>query len=187
MRWRNDGPSTAENIVAELGSDSGVFVVTGAGTSGWPCEPSHASTSFVCRGASLPAGGEAHMVVTLRAPARGSSLTLPGRCGHDARSVRRTTSPARDPATRRPRPPTFAPPREQTHARPRWAGSMPLIGGTRHGSALNVSPSSPRRPDRSSDQASGEGWSCEHPTHRRGSCLLRSQPRGLEHAAASRH
>lgn len=69
MRWRNEGPDTANDVVATIGAQSGAFVLTGAGTSGWPCEPLFGNEGFSCRG-TLPAGREAEMVVTMLAPAR---------------------------------------------------------------------------------------------------------------------
>jgi hypothetical protein len=171
MRWRNNGPDPAENIVAELGGDSGIFVVTGAGTSGWPCEPSQAAASFVCRGASLAAGAEAQMVVTLRAPARGSVLVLPA-------TVRATThDPVPENSTRNlliPLTPAQLEadltlmPREQTHrATPGTQLSMPfLVVNNSLADAQNVIALFAAAPGSLIPiEASGEGWSCEHPTH----------------------
>ncbi len=171
MRWRNDGPDTAENITAELGAGSGIFVVTGAGTSNWPCEPSHASASFVCRGASLASGAEAHMVVTLRAPTRGTSLILPA-------TVRTTThDPLPENNNRQLVIPLTAAgteadltllPREQTHrATPGAPVSMPLlVVNNSLTDALNVITHIAAAPGSLIPiEASGEGWNCEHSTH----------------------
>ncbi|HEX2061185.1 MAG TPA: hypothetical protein VHK90_10625, partial [Thermoanaerobaculia bacterium] len=75
MRWRNNGPDTANDVVVTVGSGSGAFVTTGSGTSGWPCEPTFGNEGFACRG-TLAAGNEAEMVVTMLAPSRGGSWTL---------------------------------------------------------------------------------------------------------------
>lgn len=77
MRWRNDGPDAAHDVVASLGISSGAFVVTGAGTSNWPCEPSFGNEGFTCRG-TIAAGGEAEMVVTMLAPPRSGTWSLRG-------------------------------------------------------------------------------------------------------------
>jgi hypothetical protein len=66
MRWRNNGPDFANDVVATLGGN-GSTIGTGTGTSGWPCEPSFGGDSFICR-SGFPAGAEAEMVVTLLAP-----------------------------------------------------------------------------------------------------------------------
>jgi hypothetical protein len=66
MRWRNNGPDFANDVVATLGGHN-TTLVTGTGTSNWPCEPSFGGDSFVCR-SGFPAGAEAEMVVTLLAP-----------------------------------------------------------------------------------------------------------------------
>ena len=171
MRWRNDGPDTAENITAELGEGSGIFVITGAGTSGWPCEPSHASASFACRAASLAPGAEAHMVVTLRAPARGTSLILPA-------TLRTTThDPLPENNTRQlviPLTPALTDadltllPREQTHrATPGTRVSMPLlVVNNSLGPVQNVITHIAAAPGSLVPiEASGEGWNCEHSTH----------------------
>jgi hypothetical protein len=73
MRWRNAGPNDASDVVVTLGENSGAFVITGAGTSNWPCEPAFGGESFVCRGV-IAAGAEAEMVVSMLAP---SSETNP--------------------------------------------------------------------------------------------------------------
>jgi hypothetical protein len=171
MRWRNEGPNTAENIVAELGSDTGIFVITGAGTSGWPCESSHAAASFICRGATLAPGEEKHMVVTLRAPVRGSSLTLPG-------VVRATTSdPVPENNTRQLTFPLTQArttanlslqPREQTHRATAGAPvSMPLLVANNGLEAVQnvVTYISAAPGSLIPIEASGEGWNCQHLTH----------------------
>lgn len=66
MRWRNHGPDFANDVVATLGG-TGTTIVTGTGTSGWPCEPSFGGDAFTCR-SGFAAGAEAEMVVTLLAP-----------------------------------------------------------------------------------------------------------------------
>lgn len=76
MRWRNDGPDPVGNVQAEVGNGSGGFVLSGAGTSNWPCEPTVAAGYFTCRGVLAP-GAEAEMVVTMRAPARIQTPKLP--------------------------------------------------------------------------------------------------------------
>lgn len=67
MRWRNDGPDQAFDVKASLGIGSDAFVVTGAGTSNWPCEPEPGVEGFSCIGV-IHAGAEAEMVVTMLAP-----------------------------------------------------------------------------------------------------------------------
>lgn len=66
MRWRNNGPDFANDVVATLGGTA-TTIITGTGTSNWPCEPSFGGDSFTCR-SGFPAGAEAEMVVTLLAP-----------------------------------------------------------------------------------------------------------------------
>lgn len=171
FRWRNFGPDVARDIVAELGANSGVFVVTGAGTSGWPCEPSHGASSFVCRGAQLAPGEEAHMVVTMRTPARGSSFTLPvslRTSSHDpdlsnnAQQIAIALTPW-DTAVDM----TISP-REQTH---RAAGGANV---TIPVTVTNAGPANARNVIASiwfaegvfvPMEASGAGWNCQHPTH----------------------
>jgi hypothetical protein len=75
--WRNFGPDTAEIVTVEFGKDSGAFFITGGGTEHWPCQPTLAGGSFVCRG-HLEPGAEAHMVATLRTPAHGTSFSITG-------------------------------------------------------------------------------------------------------------
>jgi hypothetical protein len=171
IRWRNDGPDTATDVVAELGQGTGIFVVTGAGTSGWPCEPSPAASSFICRGASLAPGAEAQMVVTLRAPARGTSLVLPATVhgtSHDPISennTRNLTIPLTAAAAQAD---LTIMPREQTHRATAGAPvSIPLLivnNGT--DAAQDVITDIAAAPGSLIPiEASGEGWNCQHPTH----------------------
>lgn len=169
MRWKNLGPDTAQDVVAELGGN-GVFVVTGAGTSHWPCEPSPAAASFVCHG-FLDPGAEANMVVTMRAPARGTSFDLVG-------SVRTTTF---DPDTsnntlRAPlqltRPEATVSlaisPRAQTHHAPAGGRvSIPLtVRNSGSSTAENLVTLLSFAPGLLIPiEASGTGWSCQHTTH----------------------
>lgn len=171
MRWRNFGPDTARDVVAELGAGSGVFVVTGAGTSNWPCEPSHASSSFVCRGAFLAPGEEAHMVVTMRAPARGSSFTLPatvGAASHDPVPENNRQQVVVQLTTWQSAADISISPREQSHrVTPGAAVSMPVVV-TNHGpaAAQNLIALLAFAPGTLIPiEASGAGWNCQHPTH----------------------
>ncbi|HEX8617376.1 MAG TPA: hypothetical protein VF911_07310 [Thermoanaerobaculia bacterium] len=171
MRWRNFGPDAAHDITAELGSGSGIFVVTGAGTSNWPCEPSHAASSFVCRGSSIAAGAEAHMVVTMRAPARGASFVLPA-------TVRAATPDPAPENNRQQLTVQLTPaekaadlsisPREQTHrAAAGGPVSIPVVV-TNQGpaEAQNVIALMAFEPGTLIPiEASGAGWNCQHPTH----------------------
>lgn len=75
--WRNYGPDKADIVTVEFGKDSGAFFITGGGTEHWPCQPTLAGGSFVCRG-GLEVGDEAHMVATLRTPAHGTSFSITG-------------------------------------------------------------------------------------------------------------
>jgi hypothetical protein len=169
MRWKNFGPDTAQDVVAELGGD-GIFVVTGAGTSGWPCEPSPASASFICHGFLHP-GAEAQMVVTMRAPARGSAFNLTG-------SVRTSTyDPVEENNTSRAplelaRPNTSVAlsisPRAQTHHAAAGARvTIPVtVSNAGPGTAQNLVTLLSFAPGSLIPiEASGEGWSCQHTTH----------------------
>jgi hypothetical protein len=78
--WRNYGPDKADIVTVEFGKDSGAFFITGGGTEHWPCQPTLAGGSFVCRG-GLEVGDEAHMVATLRTPAHGTSFSITGTMG----------------------------------------------------------------------------------------------------------
>jgi hypothetical protein len=170
MRWRNFGPDVAEGVVAELGRDSGAFVVRGAGTSGWPCEPAAGAGSFVCHGIIAP-GGEADMVVTLRAPARGTSFVLRATVRAD------TFDPAPENNSRQttlelaPAPVTAdlsVSPREQTHVvAPGASVTIPLtVRGSATGEAQNVSALLGFAPGLLIPiSATGEGWTCANPTH----------------------
>jgi hypothetical protein len=94
MRWRNAGPDIARDVVATMGRNSGAFLLTGAGTSGWVCEPMFGGDGFACRG-GLPPGGEAEMVVTMLAPSEVIPFVVNGRVA----TTSLDTQPSNDTAT----------------------------------------------------------------------------------------
>lgn len=175
MRWGNDGPDAAQNVVARVGDTLGNFVVTGAGTSGWPCEPSDGGASFICRGSIAP-GAEAGMVVTMLAPpndieaqfqqfvVRGTVATQTTDPNLSNNSVSRFLDVVDAPS----RAELSITPETQTHraaagARVRVplavrntgpAEARDLILSLGFGAGVNEPL-----------QASGEGWSCANPTH----------------------
>ena len=170
MRWRNFGPDAAQDVLVELGRDSEAFVLTGAGTSGWPCEPAAGGGSFVCRGV-IGSGGEAEMVVTMRAPARGSSFVLTGTVRastfdpapeNNSRQVTVQLTPAATTSD------ISISPRSQTFVAPPGANvTIPLVvRGSSTGEAQNVTALLAFAPGLLIPlTASGEGWTCANTTH----------------------
>lgn len=75
MEWTNAGPETARDIMVTLTSNGGL-VLTGAGTSHWPCEPMLGASGFQCRGAQIAPGAVAHMVVNMLAAAAPAPATM---------------------------------------------------------------------------------------------------------------
>ena len=170
MRWRNNGPATAQDVVATIGADSGAFVVTGAGTSNWPCEPLFGNEGFSCRG-TLAAGAEAEMVVSMLAPARAGDWFVSGdvtsstpdpQTGNNSRSLPVTLTPSARQTDLSITPPT------QTHDvlpgdgalipvtvrndGPSGSGEVRVILGFEPATLIPI-------------QASGDGWSCVNATH----------------------
>ncbi|MDQ3279973.1 MAG: DUF11 domain-containing protein [Acidobacteriota bacterium] len=170
MRWRNFGPDAAQGVVAEVGNGSGGFVVTGAGTSGWPCEPAFGGGSFTCRGA-MPVDYEANMVVTMRAPTSGSAFALTG----TVRSETNDPAPANNTqtinvtlvASSQQSSLSLSPTTQSQRTSAGLDASMPLTvanGGPQAAANLIVliaaAPGS-----LVPIEASGAGWQCQHATH----------------------
>lgn len=173
MRWRNDGPDAATGVIATIGEPSGTFVVSGLGTSGWPCEPNEGGTAFLCRG-NIEPGAEAGMVVTLLAPpnltaipnfaARGTivSATADPQPANNTASapLQLTEAPGRaelkiGPAAQTHRASPGADvlaPFTVTNAGPDDARDLHVLLGFGPGVLVPLS-------------ANGEGWSCSNATH----------------------
>lgn len=171
MRWRNDGPGTAQDVIAELGGvGAGTFVILGTGTSGWPCQPSAGSTSFVCRGFLNP-GASAEMVVTMRTPPRGTSFDLWGTVRTASHDPSLTNNASVVSLTLERPNATVAlsvAPRAQIHrAAPGARVTIPVnVTNSGPSDAQNLVTFLSFAPGQLIPiEASGEGWSCEHPTH----------------------
>jgi len=173
MRWKNDGPDAATGVVATIGEPAGTFVISGLGTSGWPCEPGEGGITFICRG-NIDPGAEAGMVVTLLAPpntteipafaARGSlaSQTADPHPENNTASVplQLTDAPQRAELTIGPAAQTHraaagngvAVPLAVTNSGPAEARDLLLTLGFGPGVLVPLS-------------AAGEGWFCSNQTH----------------------
>lgn len=171
MRWRNAGPNAANDVIATIGENSGAFVVSGAGTSNWPCEPGFGGDSFVCRGVIAP-GAEAEMVVTMLGPStERAPLVLRGSVTAstaDPQPANNSTQRTLQVTASNTRADLSITPSEQFH-RPA-AGSRvtiplmvhnagPLAAGNAQ-VAISFEPGT-----RIPITASGEGWSCQNATH----------------------
>jgi hypothetical protein len=172
MRWRNDGPDAAGDVVATLSGGTGAFVVTAAGTSHWPCEPDLRGESFTCRGI-IPAGGEAEMVVTMLAPpvANGGNFTLTGTIASSAadpapanntmlRTLQLTTAPRHADLA-------LAPSEQTQHAAAGSVFTMPLlVSNAGPDDAHDVIVSLSFVPGSLIPiTVTGDGWSCHNATH----------------------
>jgi hypothetical protein len=171
MRWRNAGPNAANDVIATIGENSGAFVVSGAGTSNWPCEPGFGGDSFVCRGVIAP-GAEAEMVVTMLASsAERAPLVLRGTVTASTADPQPANNSAQlslqvTPSNTRAN--LSITPSEQFH-RPA-AGSRVTIPLMVHNggplAAANVHVAISFQPGtRIPITASGDGWSCQNATH----------------------
>jgi len=171
MRWRNDGPDAAGDVVATLSGGAGAFVVTAAGTSHWPCEPDLGGESFTCKGI-IPAGGEAEMVVTMLAPPNtnapftlhgsvSSSATDPAAANNSAQQTLHVTAATRHADL------GLAPSSQTHHAAAGSHFTMPLlVSNAGPDAAHNVIVSLSFAPgDLIPISVTGEGWSCHNATH----------------------
>jgi hypothetical protein len=170
MRWRNDGPDAAAIVFATL-DVPGSYVLSGTGTSNWPCEPSLGNSVFECKGSALAPGAEAEMVVTMRAPASGSQVSLTARV-HAA-----TEDPDRSNDNATLTVPLSQSTRENALSVSPQAQDLHVSRGERTAIPLLVSNAGP---DEARDVAvslafapgalipievTGDGWKCPHPTH----------------------
>lgn len=171
MRWRNFGPDTAQDVVATIGENSGAFVLTGAGTEHWPCEPTFGGDGFACKG-FLAAGAKAEMIVTMLSPsedtgpffARGHvvSSTPDPQPANNSVATPMTLTPATANANL-----AIGPQTQEHQVAPDAAFSIPLMirnAGPAVASDVFVSLSfTPGT--RIPVTATGDGWACENPTH----------------------
>jgi uncharacterized repeat protein (TIGR01451 family) len=65
MIWRNNGPDAANDVVATFAVDSGGFVITGLGPSRTPCTPIFGGNGFQCSAFQQQPGEEEQITVTM--------------------------------------------------------------------------------------------------------------------------
>ncbi|HYC61460.1 MAG TPA: hypothetical protein VEK79_18035 [Thermoanaerobaculia bacterium] len=171
MRWRNNGPDIANDVIATLGIDSGATVLVGLGKENWPCEPVFAGNGFQCRGFLAP-GGDALLTATMFARSdMAAPFTIVGRVVSSTSDPRPANNVS---SLTLPLTPSAATadlaigPETQSHlVRSGTQLSLPLIVRNNGSEAVNnvhvslsFDPSS-----RLPMSASGAGWSCLNPTH----------------------
>ena len=173
LRWRNAGPDAAHSVVATLSSANRAFVLTAAGTSNWPCEPSSGAGGFECRGARLDPGAQAEMIVSMLAPAwpDSGSFALTAAVTADEQDPVSSNNSSRadvDLSSAATRADLTLSPAEQRHrATPGSIVTIPLIAANRGpDDAVNVKAFLAFDPGtRIPVTAAGSGWTCSNATH----------------------